>query len=163
GIMTAAPYRAIAAAHWAFAGTGLRAGDLFGRASLHERCPGGASGHETDKMSASSPAGTVLLAKGVNPDDGGADMVYHEADGGGPAGVVRRARRVAQAGARRVRAAAGRLVGGGGDALAGGEAGGARRRGRAAAGGGPTARGRGGDDPADLRRPRLPGGLAALR
>ncbi|MCS7290610.1 MAG: hypothetical protein NZ699_15885 [Roseiflexus sp.] len=57
---------------------GLRQnGDIFGTESLHERCPGGASGHETDKTSASSPAGTVLLAKGLNPDDGGAEMVYY--------------------------------------------------------------------------------------
>jgi hypothetical protein len=83
GIMTAAPYRAVAADHWAFAGTGLRAGDLFGQASLHERVHGGASGHETDKMSASSPPGAVLLAKGTNPDGGGAEIVYHETPGGG--------------------------------------------------------------------------------
>ena len=47
------------------------------------RCPGGASGHEMDKISASSPKNTQLLAKGLNPDDGGAEIVYHEPDGGG--------------------------------------------------------------------------------
>ena len=47
------------------------------------RCWGGASGHETDKMSANSPANTMLLAKGLNPDDGGAEIVYHETDSGG--------------------------------------------------------------------------------
>lgn len=83
GIMTAAPYRVIDSKHWAFRGTGLRQGDLFGHASLHERCSGGASGHETDKMSASSPQGTVLLAKGENPDDGGAEMVTYETPSGG--------------------------------------------------------------------------------
>jgi hypothetical protein len=81
--MTSAPYRVIDADHWAFAGTGLRAGDEFGRQTLHERVPGGASGHETDKRSASSPPGTLLLAKGANPDDGGAEVVYHEQPGGG--------------------------------------------------------------------------------
>ena len=50
--MTGAPYRVLDASHWAFAGTGLANGDLFGRASLHMRCPGGASAHETDKVSA---------------------------------------------------------------------------------------------------------------
>ena len=55
GIMTGAPYRVLDAYHWAFAGTGLENGDLFGQASLHMRCPGGASGHETDKISPSSP------------------------------------------------------------------------------------------------------------
>ena len=83
GIMTAAPYRAIDTSHWIFAGTGLKNGDLFGKASLHERIPGGASGHETDKRSASSPSNTVLLAKGTNPDDGGSEIVMHERKHGG--------------------------------------------------------------------------------
>ena len=50
---------------------------------MHERVSGGASGHETDKRSASSPPNTVLLAKGANADDGGAELVYHEPPGGG--------------------------------------------------------------------------------
>jgi hypothetical protein len=78
GAMTGAPYRVIDGSHWVFAGTGLDAGDLFGEASLHRRCPGGASGHETDKVSASSPANVVKLAEGLNPDDGGAEMVIFE-------------------------------------------------------------------------------------
>lgn len=83
GIMTAAPYRVLDPSHWAFAGTGLAEGDFFGHETLHERVPGGASGHETDKMSASSPEGTVLLAKGINPERGGAEMVVFETEGGG--------------------------------------------------------------------------------
>jgi hypothetical protein len=83
GIMTSAPYRVIAPDHWSFAGTGLREGDVFGAASLHERCHGGASGHETDKMSPSSPAGTLLLAKGLNPEEGGAEIVAYETASGG--------------------------------------------------------------------------------
>jgi len=83
GIMTAAPYRVVNPSHWAFAGTGLREGELFGIECLHERCHGGASGHETDKRSRHSPPGTVLLAKGLNPEDGGAEMVCYETDGGG--------------------------------------------------------------------------------
>ena len=51
--MTAAPYRVVDAGHWVFAGTGLTNGDVFGQQSLHERIPGGASGHETDKISKS--------------------------------------------------------------------------------------------------------------
>jgi hypothetical protein len=81
--MTAAPYRVIAPGHWVFAGTGLGAGDHFGSESLHERVHGGASGHETDKMSASSPPGSILLAKGLNPDGGGAEMVCYELANGG--------------------------------------------------------------------------------
>ncbi len=83
GIMTSAPYRVIEPDHWAFAGTGLRAGDTFGAESLHERCPGGASGHETDKISASTPAHAVHLAKGLNAEDGGADIVTYETESGG--------------------------------------------------------------------------------
>jgi len=83
GIMTAAPYRVVAAGHWAFEGTGLAEGNLFGERSLHERVPGGASGHETDKISKSSPSGTKLLAKGTNPADGGAEMSIVEAAGKG--------------------------------------------------------------------------------
>ena len=83
GIMTAAPYRAIKTDHWAFAGTGLKDGDIFGEASLQERIDGGASGHETDKMSPSSPPNTVLLAKGTNRDEGGGEIVYYETESGG--------------------------------------------------------------------------------
>ena len=83
GIMTGAPYRALKADHWAFAGTGLQEGDIFGEHCLHMRCPGGASGHETDKITASSPANIELLAKGLNPDEGGAEMVYHQTASGG--------------------------------------------------------------------------------
>jgi hypothetical protein len=83
GIMTSAPYKTIKADHWVFAGTGLENGDLFGEKSLHERCAGGASGHETDKMSPNSPPQTVLLAKGTNPDDGGGEMTIYELENGG--------------------------------------------------------------------------------
>jgi hypothetical protein len=83
GIMTGAPYRAVDSSHWVFEGTGLRDGDLFGVKSQHERIPGGASGHETDKRSPSSPPNTVLLAKGANPDNGGAEMVYYSTSSGG--------------------------------------------------------------------------------
>jgi hypothetical protein len=81
--MTGAPYRVVDDTHWVFDGTGLKNGDVFGQNSLHMRCPGGASGHETDKMSVSSPKNVRLLAKGLNPDDGGAEMVYHKTSSGG--------------------------------------------------------------------------------
>lgn len=83
GIMTGAPYRTIRPEHWVFAGTGLHEDDEFGQNSLHERCPGGASGYETDKLSPYSPRETVLLAKGTNPDDGGGEMVCYELASGG--------------------------------------------------------------------------------
>lgn len=83
GIMTAAPYKVLNADHWIFAGTGLKNGDIFGENSLQERIHGGASGHETDKMSKSSPPGTVLLAKGTNIDDGGSEIVHYKTKSGG--------------------------------------------------------------------------------
>lgn len=82
-IMTAAPYQVLREDHWVFQGTGLKKGDIFGDRSLHERCPGGASGYETDKMCRYSPPETMLLAKGVNPDKGGAEMVCYELKQGG--------------------------------------------------------------------------------
>jgi hypothetical protein len=83
GIMTGAPYRGVDGASWVFAGTGLKTGDVFGQKSLHMRCPGGASGHETDKITASSPPNVQLLAKGLNPDDGGAEMTWYDTPSGG--------------------------------------------------------------------------------
>jgi hypothetical protein len=83
GAMTVAPYEVVQADHWVFAGTGLRRGDLFGTRTLHERYGDGASGHETDKVSPSSPKNVVLLAKGLNPDEGGAHLVYFETPSGG--------------------------------------------------------------------------------
>ena len=83
GIMTGAPFRVIDASHWAFEGTGLQNGDLFGQASLHMRCPGGASAHETDKVSASSPPGVKTIAKGTNIDEGGAELTCYETATGG--------------------------------------------------------------------------------
>jgi N,N-dimethylformamidase len=83
GIMTGAPFRVLDASHWAFDGTGLKDGDLFGQASLHMRCPGGASAHETDKVSPSSPPGVQRLAKGLNIDEGGAELSCYETRSGG--------------------------------------------------------------------------------
>jgi hypothetical protein len=82
GAMTVAPYEVLDPDHWAFAGTGLRGGDRFGLKTLHQRYGDGASGHETDKVSPSSPANVRLLARGLNPDEGGAHLVYFETPGG---------------------------------------------------------------------------------
>ena len=83
GIMTGAPYRVIDDTHWIFEGTGLAKNDVFGEKCLHMRCPGGASGHETDKISENAPKNIQLLAKGLNPDEGGAEIVYHETESNG--------------------------------------------------------------------------------
>lgn len=82
GVMTAAPYAVIDERHWIFEGTGLRRGDLFGDKSLHERVPGGASGHETDKLTPSSPANAQVLAKGTNSGSGGAEIVCFDSGKG---------------------------------------------------------------------------------
>jgi hypothetical protein len=76
--MTAAPFQVLDASHWVFAGTGLKNGELFGQTSLHRRCEGGASGHETDKVTPSSPKNVHKLARGLNRDDGGADLVIFD-------------------------------------------------------------------------------------
>jgi N,N-dimethylformamidase len=83
GIMTGAPFRVVDETHWALEGTGLKNRDVFGEKSLHMRCPGGASGHETDKVSRSAPEGVRRFAKGTNVDEGGADLITYETLTGG--------------------------------------------------------------------------------
>ena len=83
GIMTGAPYGVVDASHWIFEETGVKNGDQFGGASLHMRIPGGASGHETDKVSPSSPEGVTVVARGLNPDSGGGEIVHYDTDSGG--------------------------------------------------------------------------------
>ena len=83
GYRSGAPYRVIADGHWVFAETGLHKGDCFGACTLNGRTPGGASGLELDKISPDSPPNLVHLAKGMNPDDSGADLVLYETPGGG--------------------------------------------------------------------------------
>jgi hypothetical protein len=83
GMGTGAPYRVIEPDHWAFEGTGLRAGDLFGEEWLDARNPGGASGHETDKRNEHTPANAILLAKGTNPNNGGGEVVTFDTPSGG--------------------------------------------------------------------------------
>ena len=67
GMGTGAPYRVVDDDHWCYEGTGLRTGDLFGEEWLDARNPGGASGHETDKMNASQPAGHAPAGQGHQP------------------------------------------------------------------------------------------------
>ncbi len=84
GMNTGAPYRLLEADHWAFGGLGLDRGDLFGRDCLDRRSEGlGASGHETDRTCEHTPAGARLLAKGVNPHEGGGEVVHYETESGG--------------------------------------------------------------------------------
>ncbi|WP_124728107.1 N,N-dimethylformamidase beta subunit family domain-containing protein [Staphylospora marina] len=82
GYMTFHPYEVKEPDHWVFAGTDLKKGSLFGEKGLNRWGPG-ASGLETDKMTSVTPKNAVLLAKGTNPDNGGADMIYYDHPGGG--------------------------------------------------------------------------------
>lgn len=86
GFHTYAPYRVLTDTAWAWAGTGLKPGDLFGHRSecydytnfdaglwksiinlWQQGTYGAASGMEVDKLFAHSPANFVLLAQGQNP------------------------------------------------------------------------------------------------
>ena len=80
GYHTYAPFEVLLADHWVFAGTGLAAGSLIGQTGLNR---GKASGWETDKRGPGTPENVTLLAKGTNPDNGGAEMTYFEHPGGG--------------------------------------------------------------------------------
>ena len=74
------PYVVEDARSWVFAGTGVRPGDRFGRGTMGiEQI--GAAGHETDKMNAASPPGTMLLARGDGRS--GAHMTLYEHPAGG--------------------------------------------------------------------------------
>jgi N,N-dimethylformamidase len=81
---TAAPFEVKDASHWIYEGTGLKNGDQFGRNSLHERIPGGASGHETDKTTSNTPKAYQTLAVGLNPGvRSGSELGYMEFPGKG--------------------------------------------------------------------------------
>ena len=43
----------------------------------------GASGHETDRTCEHTPANARMLAKGLNPHEGGSELVYFETSSGG--------------------------------------------------------------------------------
>lgn len=83
GMGTGAPYEVIESGHQFFNDTNLKDGDLFGFNSLVSRCPGGASGHETDKRDSSTPAEALLLARGTNGEGAGAEMITYGTKSGG--------------------------------------------------------------------------------
>ncbi|MCP4121038.1 MAG: hypothetical protein GY751_04735 [Bacteroidetes bacterium] len=72
------PYQLEEANHWILPNLeDLEKGIVFGSKGIDGR---GLSGDETDKMDSSSPAGTVLIAKGLNSDGGGGEIVLIERD-----------------------------------------------------------------------------------
>ena len=98
------PYKVLKSGHWIFEGTNVKNGDLFGKKNLNHNSgnfkqsfekdpassPGmaplkgeGASGWETDKLSKTAPKDFILLAKGTNIRNGGAEMVIREKEGNG--------------------------------------------------------------------------------
>jgi len=79
GYDTYHPYKVKNEKHWIFSNTGLKKNDLFGSGCGRN----GASGHETDKITEHSPKNLIHLAKGTNPDEGGADMIFYENTNGG--------------------------------------------------------------------------------
>ena len=50
---------------------------------MHERCPGGASAHELDKIGPDSPTNLQHLARGDNDGGQGADLTLYETESGG--------------------------------------------------------------------------------
>lgn len=80
GAATFAPYRIFEPKHWAFEGTGLNKDDFLGK---YASDADGASGHETDKPNINSPKNLTILARGENPDEGGAYLVHFETPSGG--------------------------------------------------------------------------------
>ncbi|MDR4498081.1 MAG: hypothetical protein MRK02_09215 [Candidatus Scalindua sp.] len=85
GLNTMEPYKVVKSNHWVFEGTHLNDGDLIGKEGLNVSADGktGASGWETDKIYPHSPKNTTLLARGINPGGGGADMTIYNVPGGG--------------------------------------------------------------------------------
>ena len=79
GFATWAPYKVKQADHWAFEGTNLKAGDLFGTKgqNVSPKEVAGASGWETDKIPPNSLKDATLLASGTNLEGVGLNMVIH--------------------------------------------------------------------------------------
>lgn len=104
GYGSCAPFVVKHPEHWAFNGSNLKANDLFAQKSLNHNVknlkssfnidpassPGlanlignGGSGWETDKLTTAAPKDFILLAKGKNKNNGGADMIIRETTGKG--------------------------------------------------------------------------------
>lgn len=86
GLRTFSSYTVKDASHWVFDQTQVKNGDIFGAKSSNGSSsffgPTGASGFETDKMDQEFSSG-MLLAKGNNEGEGGADMVFANLPNGG--------------------------------------------------------------------------------
>ncbi|MCB0335318.1 MAG: hypothetical protein KDD62_03410 [Bdellovibrionales bacterium] len=84
GYGTSAGYQVTLANHWLFKFTNSRLGETLGTISMPTSSGYGASGLETDKIVEHiSPTNILLLAKGLNPNGGGANLTYYQHTGGG--------------------------------------------------------------------------------
>ena len=75
GYKTYAPYKVKTRRHWILKDTNLNESSIFGFNNLNKKH---ASGYETNKIDNFSPKNIELIASGINPKDGGADMTYYE-------------------------------------------------------------------------------------
>jgi N,N-dimethylformamidase len=77
GMSTYAPYQVLEPGHWLFADTGVKEGETFGATGL-DGLP--ICGDETDKATWSTPANTMVLARGLNKADGEVGEIYTAKD-----------------------------------------------------------------------------------
>lgn len=75
GYTTYSSYKVHRANHWLFQNCSIKNGDEFGIHGIDGR---GLSGDEMDKINFNTPENAVVLAKGTNPNNGGADIVIIE-------------------------------------------------------------------------------------
>ena len=75
GIMTGAPFRVLDAAHWAFAGTGLRTATSSARRACTAAVPAALRATRPTRSRPARRRTSVCLAKGTNIDDGGAELI----------------------------------------------------------------------------------------
>lgn len=80
GYKTFAPYKVKFKDHWSLKDTNINLNGLFGFNNITKRH---ASGYETNKIDNLSPKNIELIAKGININEGGADMTYYTNNMGG--------------------------------------------------------------------------------
>ena len=80
GYKTFAPYKVKLKDHWSLKGTNLEKDNFFG---FNNSTKKHASGYETNKIDTFSPKNIELIAKGINMENGGADMTYYTNNFGG--------------------------------------------------------------------------------
>ena len=79
GYNTYAPYKILIPNHWLFENIKIPADSLFGKTGLNSL---GLSGLETDKVTRFSKNNVDVIAKGINSNNGGADMIYKKCNSG---------------------------------------------------------------------------------